>query len=301
MPHWRLLVVGDHCDERTEAAVARFDDRRIRYVNLPDWCGDQALPNSIGLNAAGAPVLALLNHDDAWLSDHLEYALAHIERGHELVIMRTIRARHVDPGPPPKPRFSAVSRIDVDLGDGYFASPLFEPASAWVFTRSLWHRVGPWRPARTLLRQPVQDWLMRAWRSGARWMLAPELTVLQVQTYMRTASHLGVGGYSSSSDEYAELRRLLDQPAAQLRSQLLAVTAEMEKPSDARHPARRFARSVYRATGVDLILALRRMRGLAAGENFSSLVNRRVGRPLPPVPDVDRLQRIVDASTADWA
>jgi glycosyltransferase involved in cell wall biosynthesis len=78
--NWVLLVVGDACGPETEDVVAEFRDPRIKYVNLPERCGEQSGPNSVGLALADTDYIALLNHDDIWLPDHLEIGLDGLKR-----------------------------------------------------------------------------------------------------------------------------------------------------------------------------------------------------------------------------
>ena len=78
---WRLLVIGDACDARTAEVVAAIGDSRIDYVNLPVRCGEQSIPNSIGMALAASRWIALLNHDDVLLADHLEQAMAALDAG----------------------------------------------------------------------------------------------------------------------------------------------------------------------------------------------------------------------------
>ena len=77
---WELLVVGDNCTDDSEEIVARFDDGRIRFINLRERVGDQSGPNNEGVHQARAPFVAFLNHDDLWFPDHLERMLADVRR-----------------------------------------------------------------------------------------------------------------------------------------------------------------------------------------------------------------------------
>ena len=76
---WKILVIGDNCEEETEKAVNSFQDSRIRYINLPDRIGTQSGPNSVGIALAKTKYIAFMNHDDIWLQDHLEYGITTLE------------------------------------------------------------------------------------------------------------------------------------------------------------------------------------------------------------------------------
>ena len=76
---WEMIIVGDACTDDSEAMVASFGDQRIRFVNLPVNAGEQSVPNNAGVALAHAPFVAFLNHDDLWIPEHLDLALAHLE------------------------------------------------------------------------------------------------------------------------------------------------------------------------------------------------------------------------------
>jgi len=176
---WELLVIGDACTDDTPAVVASFNDPRIRFINLPENCGEQTGPNNHGLSLARGQYLAFLNHDDLWLPDHLQGALAHLQQHNADLV------------------FSLNDIIDTDgarRAGGYAHSDRFNPsfealASSWLFRRSLLDRVGPWRFARQCYIVPSQDWLYRAWRKRAALLAWPTLSVVALQSGTRRNSY----------------------------------------------------------------------------------------------------------------
>lgn len=80
MTDWELIVVGDHCTDDSADIVASFHDPRITFVNLPVNAGEQSGPNNEGLRRARGRFIAYLNHDDMFFPDHLERAVAWLER-----------------------------------------------------------------------------------------------------------------------------------------------------------------------------------------------------------------------------
>ena len=81
LKNWKLLVIGDNCDDRTDMLMMEYLDPRIQYFNLPERFGEQSGPNSVGLSLVETPYVSFLNHDDIWLQDHLEVGIQLIEKG----------------------------------------------------------------------------------------------------------------------------------------------------------------------------------------------------------------------------
>jgi glycosyltransferase involved in cell wall biosynthesis len=167
---WELLVIGDACTDDTEKVVAGFADVRIRYYNLAVNVGEQSGPNNEGMRQARGKYLAFLNHDDLWLSDHLEQAVALLEDTavdlvFGLVGVAEPAERHFLYGPTP---------------NGSFDPGMFVPATAWVFRRELFEKIGPWKFYRETHNFPSQDWLFRAWKAGNSLRLLPKMTVVIV-------------------------------------------------------------------------------------------------------------------------
>jgi glycosyltransferase involved in cell wall biosynthesis len=165
---WELLVIGDACTDNTATVVATFADPRIRYHNLPQNIGEQSGPNNVGVQQARGRYIAFLNHDDLWFPQHLEAQVAQLEReAADLVFSLGVfiagdgsqRLTSADPSGEYRPEFGV-------------------PATCWLFRRELAERVGPWRFYQELYDPPSMDWLHRAWRSGARMRLTPQLTAV---------------------------------------------------------------------------------------------------------------------------
>ena len=196
---WELIVVGDHCTDDTAAVVAACHDPRISFVNLPDNAGEQSAPNNEGLRRARGRYIAYLNHDDLYLPDHLAAAVAWCrETQADLVwspLLVALPASSADLAADQwRMRLSGVPL------DDHYDPRLFVFASAWLLTRELADRVGPWRAARETFVSSSQDWLWRAWRSGARMRVTPRVTVLAVPASVRKDSY--DAGASTKHDYY---------------------------------------------------------------------------------------------------
>jgi hypothetical protein len=300
MAAWRVLVVGD-ADPAAGAAVASIGDDRIRFVDLPARQGEQSRPNSVGLALAATPLLALLNHDDLWLPDHLGRATQALDRTGADLYAGSAAFAHVrlpEGDGTARPYFSERTPTDRSLQDAFHSHfSVFEPASAWVMTRELADRVGPWRPAVELHRTPAVDWLLRAWRSGATFHHDPEVTVLKLSTQYRDglARHYDGGA--------GDLRVLLDLLASLGEVAMRALIADdlrsagrrdVPRPRDPGRPfgrgdeARALARRLaspaaaerYLETGEDLFDELSVERGRSRGQTLGRLLAARTGEAL---------------------
>ena len=89
---WELIVVGDGCTDDTLACVERFEDPRVRTMQIPH-AGHPSPARNAGLAAANGAVVAYLDHDDRWESTHLAEVLAEFEVGATAV---ATGARYVD-------------------------------------------------------------------------------------------------------------------------------------------------------------------------------------------------------------
>jgi len=185
---WELIVVGDHCTDDTADVVAAFADPRITYVDLPANTGEQSGPNNEGVRRARGRYLAFLNHDDLFFPDHLEASLGWCRStGADLVwspLLVAIPATGADlTAGAARFRLSGVpTRDDYD-------PRVFVFASSWLFIRELAERVGPWRAGRETFVTSSQDWLHRAWRSGAALRFHPHAGVLAIPAGARRGSY----------------------------------------------------------------------------------------------------------------
>ena len=297
---WKLLVVGDACASETGCVVASFRDDRIAYVNLPERCGEQAIPNSVGLGLAGEEYAAFLNHDDVWMPDHLSTALAALARDERDFFIARCAVAHPDPGGgtgAARPVFREKRRPPGDdVFAAYDAGPAaYEPCSGWVVGAPLARRVGFWRPARALHRTPLEDWLLRALRCRARVAFGERVTVLKLNT-----QHDGGGTprYEARSEEHAWISGLLREPQAGSLREL--VEADLRRGPGVRPPTRRrgglerlvlgaVGREVFRRRGIDLYALACRLARRPPGQTLEALSHQRTGEPLPRPPSLEAL------------
>lgn len=187
---WELIVVGDACTDDTAECVASFDDPRMRFVNLPDRCGDQSGPNNHGLTLARGRYVAFLNHDDFYMPDHLAKCVAELETGRADLVWVPCAVAHAKAGSlPGVPLSFTLQGVPHDFAYDPLAMYF---ASSWMFRRELKDRVGPWRSPKEMFVVPSQDWLFRAWRSDARLRFVPSVSVVVVSAGARRGSYISI-------------------------------------------------------------------------------------------------------------
>jgi hypothetical protein len=312
---WRLIVVGDACDDRTADVIEGFSDARISYVNLPARCGEQAIPNSIGMALADSEFIALLNHDDVLLGDHLEIAVSKLREGHaDFFAGMAAFARfsvYLADGSL-MPVFSELTPAERQLGDVFCAgAEAFEPCSAWVFRRSVFETVGLWRASGLLYRTPMDDWLLRVWRAGIGVVQGSDITVLRFLTHYQQEQ--GTPAYAWGHGEFEKVEKtLLCRTPDQIRA---AVRNEITSNGIAAVPRLGFSRmmlkmlvqlspeqewlalrlltpamaEIYLRTGWDAFEQFCLLAGFGKGQAMDVISRIRTGEGLPPAPDFEAL------------
>lgn len=108
-PNIEILIVGDHCDQRTADALAAIDDPRIRYVNLARqgdyptdptrrWQVAGSKPMGAALLLAGGEWIAPCDDDDTLTDTHVEDLLRFAQHERlEFVWSKTVESH---PGQP---------------------------------------------------------------------------------------------------------------------------------------------------------------------------------------------------------
>lgn len=296
---WRLLVIGDQCDHRTEDSVTAFADDRITYLNLPIRCGEQSGPNSVGIAAVDSEYIALLNHDDAYLQDHLTYGIDVLEKtkadfflGCSACAFRS----ESDPAGGWYPVFSALRPVNRSIANVVWDAELFEPCSAWIVRTEMARKVGYWKRAVDLHRTPLQQWLMQAWRAGARFVFGETATVFMMRTHRQQRFAVSGGSYSQESDEHRYLANLIDRLSAeQIRASIQDTLQSGGDPFAAvkRSVANRVLNAVasrlYYHTGFDLISGYRGARGYDKKERHKKLLAKRTNEELPEYVPIDSI------------
>lgn len=246
---WELIVVGDCCTDDSAAVVAAFADPRITFVNLERNVGEQSGPNNDGVRRARGKYLAFLNHDDLYFPDHLEAAVAHLERtAADFVWAPTITAFPMSHEDLVGGRWSV--RLHAVTTDERYHPRVFVFASAWVMTRELSDRIGTWHHAHDTFVTPSQDWLFRAWRAGASMRQLPHPTVMAIPAQPRKSSY----AVSGSPEHNFFAARMHDDPM--FRERVLAHAATQAELDAREYRLGRAVRSVFVRPIVTAAMAL---------------------------------------------
>jgi glycosyltransferase involved in cell wall biosynthesis len=172
-PHLELHVVGDGCDDATEAVVRSVDDPRVRFHRFPKGMGlGYAHRNHVLHQTTGAYV-AYAADDDLWLPDHLERALAEM-RQHTLAFVAFRECPVLYPDAL-DPYFFA---FDWHLGPpSALLRNWFLGAGSGVHRRTVFDQVGYWNEE--LARFGDREFFHRVRTSGMPWAYRDEVHMLR--------------------------------------------------------------------------------------------------------------------------
>lgn len=104
--NFEIVIVGDHCTDNTEELLRKFDDKRIKFHNLPKrgeyptkpydrWMVAGTVPANKGIELCSGDWIAPLDDDDEFSEDHLEVLLSYaLEHNYEMVYGITQMERH---------------------------------------------------------------------------------------------------------------------------------------------------------------------------------------------------------------
>ena len=295
---WKILVIGDNCNQETEKAVTSFNDSRIQYINLPQRTGSQSGPNSVGIALAMTEYIAFMNQDDVWIQDHLEYAIETLEKTKSDFFIgkcgfaekSKVTAENLK-----KPIFGLVSP-DNRTADMSFdkRNILFESASSWVIKTSNAKRIGYWKQAQEIHRTPMENWVTRAWRKKTKFVFGEKITVLNIVTHRNIK---GKPWYSVKSLEHIYILDLLENQNSYLVRKFVEKSLEHNKiPFPIEYTVitdkmyykifvkilfNRFTKSLFKYTGVDSYEISLDLLRYKKGKTLRDASVARTGKPLP--------------------
>jgi glycosyltransferase involved in cell wall biosynthesis len=179
--NFELIVVGDACTDDSEAVVRAFGDPRVRWENLAENSGSQAIPNNRGIALARGELIAYLGHDDVWHPYHLATLVSAFDRP-DLDLAWTVAAVLGPPG-------SGIRTPSGRLGSSPGELGAAIPPCTIMHRRALAERTGGWRDWRGVIGPVDIDMLDRAKLAGARVRLVPALTVFKFPAALRPDSY----------------------------------------------------------------------------------------------------------------
>ena len=161
LTEFEIVGVDDGSTDDTRAVVTRYADRRIRYLYQAN-AGPSSARN-VGIDATGAPLIALLDADDEWLPDKLAAQIAVLDAYPDIGLVFT-EAFNVDALTGARRRFSeahpqlaglAMTPLDTPdvfrIDDAGLTRSLyrryFVHTSSVVFRRSVYEAIGGFNPA----------------------------------------------------------------------------------------------------------------------------------------------------------
>lgn len=315
---WTALVIGDCCGDETAEAVRSLGEPRIRYYNLPRRCGEQSGPNTAGLHVAEGDFVSFLNHDDLLLGDHLVLALGDLAaRNANFYIGKFAKAAKTassDSGAT-VPVFTEILPGSEDPGFVITHPGHFDPSSFWLIRTSFARAVGPWRPAGSLWRSPLDDWFLRAWRLGGVFSLGSVVTGLRIWTHDSRAE--GPLYFHRTPESEYMVSRMEREPPDATRAFIWRQVEESRSDERSAGPppdpvsfekARRvgwqwnssravhlLSKGSYLMLGIDPLSLASRLRRRRPGAFLDWLCQRRTGERLPAKPTLEDFFRDPEA------
>jgi glycosyltransferase involved in cell wall biosynthesis len=180
--NFELLVIGDGCTDDSEQVVTSFRDRRVRWHNLKENTGSQAIPNNTGLELARGEFIAYQGHDDVWHPRHLSRLVASLQTSGADLAFSLAEVL----GPPgSRVRYLTGLVRGNELGPGNWLPP-----NSIMHRAELGRRVGGWRNWKEAGGAPDIRFLDRVIESGARLIRVPALTAFKFPSSFRKNSYL---------------------------------------------------------------------------------------------------------------
>jgi glycosyltransferase involved in cell wall biosynthesis len=90
--NWEIIVIDNHSDDSTDEVVNGFQDQRISLLKVHNN-GIIALSRNVGIKVAKGKLIAFLDSDDLWYPSKLEYCIAKINSGYDMVCHSEIWVR----------------------------------------------------------------------------------------------------------------------------------------------------------------------------------------------------------------
>lgn len=242
-PHWQVLVIADCCHESFEESVD-LSNNRVKFINLPKRCGNQYGPNSVGIHLANTEYIAFLNHDDLWVSDHLETAIEELKEQKADFFMGKAAFCHYQNQQQyseEKGRlvFSELNKPEAIWHCLKGPNVFFEPVSSWVIKNDLSKKIGYWKTPDSIAVTPVLNWIQRAAKAKARFCNSQKLTTLKFNLHHIENSNAPIYSFDDPLTDLAEdyvglnpesIRQFIQEDLAEAHNRNLITRNELWDP-----------------------------------------------------------------------
>lgn len=200
---FEYLIIGDNCSETTEQTVREFDDSRIRWLNLETHQGNQSNVNQIALKQARGELIAYLNHDDLWLSTHLENLVALFDASADLTFANSLC---LVISPPPHLNRQILGMpfqkgASGKVGCNAMTSTVMHPRSAG-------HAAGGWKNWRETDKVPTLDFFQRLRQLDGDFAVLAKVTTIKFHSGNRKHSYL----HATADEQSYVLAQLRSNP-----------------------------------------------------------------------------------------
>ncbi|MCL6283606.1 glycosyltransferase [Ruegeria sp. 2012CJ41-6] len=199
---FEYLIIGDGCNDETEAVVSSFDDPRIRWENLPENLGNQSDVNRAALSKASSGMIAYLNHDDLWFPDHLEALVACQEQGQ----FDLVSSLSLSISPEPHYHRKIIGLPVIMQQKAKFKAVCM--TSTALHTKSASEAVGGWAKWREFDGVPTLDFFERLRNLRQNYAVVPRITCLKFHSAARKDSYL----HQDPSEQRNWLERMRTDP-----------------------------------------------------------------------------------------
>jgi len=186
--NFELLIIGDHCTDKTEEYVRRIKDPRVRFYNIPErgyrypptvenhWLAGPVVAANKGLELSKGKWIARIDDDDTWTSDHIETLLKYAQKcNYEFVsaqyVVERFGERRIRDGACAGGPYYTRRKGPVRGG-----SPLIGGTSTWLFRsylKFLKYNINCWR--KSWNRVNDSDYSIRIFKAGVRMGFLPEV------------------------------------------------------------------------------------------------------------------------------
>lgn len=186
--NFELLIIGDHCTDKTTEYVSNIKDPRVRFYNIPKrgyrypptaenhWLAGPVVAANKGLELAKGKWIARVDDDDTWTPDHIATLLRFAQKcNYEFVSAQYVAERYG----------KQTIYNGVGARDPYYTrrkgavggrNPLIGGTSTWLFRsylRFIKYNINCWR--KSWNRVNDIDYSLRIFKAGARMGFLPEV------------------------------------------------------------------------------------------------------------------------------